>query len=104
MYEGFLTAAIMNTVFREEVTAFAAELSALKIPYAFVDNKIDDLKDNLECLEDGIIHCLVTRHIPQQAQNALKTFADCISRHKFPTQRNRYVHMDILTRMNIDEY
>ena len=221
---------IMNAVFREEVTAFAAELSALKIPYAFVDNKIDeldytlyygvdpiksgslgaflltdrthpseialvrlqrdparradpnrprrhgftdyiedrfpdctihmvtinpespesiletlenffsehpgihhiamtnsrvfllrdylekhpdperivvgfdDLKDNLACLEQGIIHCLVTRHIPQQALNALKAFADCISGRKSPSQRNRYVHMDILTRMNIDNY
>ena len=40
----------------------------------------------------------------QQALNALKSFADCISGRKSPSQRNRYVHMDILTRMNIDNY
>lgn len=64
----------------------------------------DDLKFNLECLNRGLVSCLVTRHIPQQAYNALKTFADCIAQRKRPVQRNCFVHMDILTRMNIDNY
>ena len=34
---------IMNAVFKEAVTDFAKELEAKKIPYAFIDNKIDDL-------------------------------------------------------------
>lgn len=34
---------IMNAVFKEAVTEFAGELSSRGIPYAFVDNKIDDL-------------------------------------------------------------
>ena len=35
---------IMNAVFKEAVTDFAEELSSKGIPYAFVDNKIDDLE------------------------------------------------------------
>ena len=34
---------IMNAVFKEAVTDFAKELEARKIPYAFIDNKIDEL-------------------------------------------------------------
>jgi len=34
---------ILNAVFKDEVSEFAATLSANAIPYAFVDNKIDDL-------------------------------------------------------------
>ena len=34
---------IMNAVFKDAVMDFAAELSSKGIPYAFVDNKIDDL-------------------------------------------------------------
>ncbi|MBP5374596.1 MAG: LacI family DNA-binding transcriptional regulator [Bacteroidales bacterium] len=64
----------------------------------------DDLKENLECLNRGLINCLVTRHIPQQAHDALKAFADCIARNERPEVRNRFVHMDILTRMNTDNY
>lgn len=34
---------IMNAVFKEAVTDFANTLSAMHIPYAFIDNKVDDL-------------------------------------------------------------
>ena len=34
---------ITNAVFKDEVVGFAAQLEQAKIPYAFVDNKIDDL-------------------------------------------------------------
>jgi LacI family transcriptional regulator len=34
---------IMNAVFKDAVTEFASELNNVGIPYAFVDNKIDDL-------------------------------------------------------------
>ena len=35
---------IMNAVFKEAVTEFAHQLTAKGIPYAFIDNKIDDLE------------------------------------------------------------
>ena len=34
---------IMNVVFKDAVTEFASELNKASIPYAFIDNKIDDL-------------------------------------------------------------
>ena len=40
----------------------------------------------------------------EQAYDALKSFAYCIARHESPESRDRFVHMDILTRMNIDNY
>lgn len=40
---------LMNSVFKEAVTDFAEELSARAIPYAFVDNKIDELDYTLYC-------------------------------------------------------
>lgn len=35
---------IMNAVFKEAVTDFAQQLKSLDIPYAFIDNKIDELE------------------------------------------------------------
>jgi len=64
----------------------------------------DDLEKNLDCLKEGIISALVTRHIPVQAYNALTTFAECIIRNKRPEHKNHFVHMDILTQMNLDNY
>ena len=64
----------------------------------------DDLKKNLECLGEGLIDCLVTRHIPMQAYNAFTAFADCLTRGVRPAHRNHFVHMGILTLMNIDNY
>lgn len=64
----------------------------------------DDLEKNLACLRKGLIHCLVTRHIPMQAYNALTSFAECIIRNQRPEHKNHFVHMDILTQMNLDNY
>ena len=64
----------------------------------------DDLEKNLACLRDGIVSALVTRHIPVQAYNALTSFAECIIRNRRPEHKNHFVHMDILTQMNLDNY
>ena len=64
----------------------------------------DDLEKNLACLKEGIIDSLVTRHIPMQAYNALTSFAECVIRNKRPEHKNHFVHMDILTQMNLDNY
>ena len=40
----------------------------------------DDLGKNLACLKEGLIDCLVTRHIPMQAYNALTAFAGFLLR------------------------
>lgn len=64
----------------------------------------DDLKPNLQCLREGLVDALVTRHIPLQASEALTHFAECVIRRHTPEQRDHFVHMDILTRMNLDNY
>lgn len=38
---------VMNAVFKEAVEGFARDLDSLGIPYAFIDNKIDDLNYTL---------------------------------------------------------
>ena len=64
----------------------------------------DDLQGNLKCLGDGYISALVTRHISDQSKNLLMEFAHSVIFRKSPAQRDHYVHMDILTRMNLDNY
>lgn len=64
----------------------------------------DDLEKNLSCLREGLIDCLVTRHISMQSYNALTSFAECIIRNTPPEHKNHFVHMDILTQMNLDNY
>ena len=64
----------------------------------------DDLPGNLECLREGLVDTLITCHISNQSYQALRCFADCIIHKKLPPMRNNFIHMDILTRMNIDNY
>ena len=64
----------------------------------------DDLKKNLECLKNGHIDFLVTRHISQQSINVITNFAECIIRGIKPNIVNNYVHQDILHKHNLDDY
>lgn len=64
----------------------------------------DDLDANMECLREGLIDTLVTRHTATQSYKALQDFATCVIQHKRPTMRNNFVHLDILTPMNVDNY
>ncbi len=64
----------------------------------------DDLTRNLECLRKGNVEFLITRHIPQQSHKVLTEFAECVIKGVAPKCRNNYVHMDILHRLNLDDY
>ena len=64
----------------------------------------DELKHNLKCLERGYVNVLVTRHIPEQSKLLLTDFAESVISRRAPKRRDHYVHMDILTRMNLDNY
>ena len=64
----------------------------------------DDLESNLHFLRQGAISLLVTRHISRQSSGLLAEFADGIIRHRLPLRQNHYVHMDILTARNLDDY
>lgn len=64
----------------------------------------DDLEQNLDALRNGSVEFLVTRQIPEQSKWLLMELARCIMHNIKPNSRNRFVHMDILHRNNIDYY
>lgn len=64
----------------------------------------DDLDLNLQALRTGAADFLVTRKVPEQSRFLLMDFAESIIHGEEPLKRNRFVHMDILHRMNLDDY
>lgn len=62
----------------------------------------DDIKNNLDCLREGLIDSLVVRHIKKQAYNALSSFAEYLLRNNKTKHMNHFVHMEILTKLNLD--
>lgn len=64
----------------------------------------DDLEANLSTLRSGQVEYLVTRHIPRQSEYVLKALTEAVIQGVKPTKRNNYLHMDILHRLNLDDY
>ena len=64
----------------------------------------DDLEANLASLKAGQIEYLVTRHIHRQSQYVLKAMTEAVVQGVKPAKRNNYLHMDILHRLNLDDY
>lgn len=64
----------------------------------------DDLDENLEALRNGSVDMLITQHTELQSRRAVNTLADYIIMHRQPANRDCYMHMDILTRLNADDY
>lgn len=64
----------------------------------------DDLEANLSCLKEGRIEYLVTRRIPVQAQYVLNAMIDIVTQGVKPAKRNNFLHLDILHRLNLDDY
>ena len=64
----------------------------------------DDLDKNLDAVKDGLVDCLVTRHIAKQSYASLTSFAEFVILGRKPRHRNHFVHMGILTKMNFDNY
>ncbi|MDD6150755.1 MAG: LacI family DNA-binding transcriptional regulator [Bacteroidales bacterium] len=64
----------------------------------------DDLDKNLEMLKDGVVDILISQHSDMQSHRAVNTLADYIILHKKPQRRDNYMHMDILTRFNDENY
>ena len=62
----------------------------------------DDLDNNLNAVKDGLVNCLVIRHISQQSYASLTSFAEFVILGRTPRHRNNFVHMGILTKMNMD--
>ncbi len=64
----------------------------------------DDLEKNLQALRDGHVDFLVTHHIADIARECLRLFAESLSLGVPPRKRNHYVHLDILHRLNLDDF
>ena len=64
----------------------------------------DDLEQNMEALKSGAVTVLIAQHTEMQSMNAVATLVDSIVMRKAPTKRDNYMHMDILTALNQDNY
>ena len=64
----------------------------------------DHMEKNLEALRSDIVDVLITEHVEDQTFNAVNLLADYILMYKRPSVRDNYMHMDILTKYNIEHY
>ena len=64
----------------------------------------DNLSANMEALRRGTVTSLIGQHPDDQVRLALETLADFILRKKLPARKDNFMHMDILTRYNVEDY
>ena len=64
----------------------------------------DDLEKNIAALSEGAVDFLVTHHIQDVAKECLYYFGESLTLGKAPEQKNHFVHLDILHRLNLDSY
>lgn len=62
----------------------------------------DDLDRNLKMLREGRVDILVSQDTEAQSRLAVTALSDYILLRKRPARRDNYMHMNILTRYNID--
>ena len=64
----------------------------------------DNLDGNLAALRRGSIRYLITQHTDEQTRLAVNSLVDYLVLNKEPERRDNYMHMDILSRNNVDDY
>lgn len=64
----------------------------------------DNLEGNLELLREGSVDIIIAQHAAEQSKMAVTALVDYLLLHKKPACRDNYMHMDILTKYNIDNY
>ena len=64
----------------------------------------DNLGANVAALRRGTVSALIAQHPDEQASLAINALADLLLLKKEPSRRDNYMHMDILTRYNVDYY
>lgn len=64
----------------------------------------DDLDGNFDLLRKGGVTVLICQRTEDQAVRSLTALANSVIMHSLPPERDNYVHMEILTRYNIDNY
>lgn len=64
----------------------------------------DNLAANLAALRRGTVSALIAQHPDEQARMAIESLADLLLLKKEPVRRDNFMHMDILTRYNVEYY
>lgn len=64
----------------------------------------DNLDANVEALRRGIVTMLIAQRPDEQVSLAIEALTDFILLKKAPEQRDHFMHMDILTRYNVEDY
>lgn len=64
----------------------------------------DNLEANMQALSRGAVSVLICQHPDDQVAMAIQALAERIVAGKHPARRDNFMHMDILTRYNVDCY
>ena len=64
----------------------------------------DNLESNLSALRRGTVNMLIAQHPDIQVARAIEVLADSIVLGRAPSRRDNYMHMDLLTRYNAEDY
>lgn len=83
------------------ITAWLDSLPAEVRPRAI---GFDNLDANLDALRRGMLKYLITQHTDEQMRLAVNSLVDYLVMNKEPGRRDNYMHMDILSRNNVDDY
>ena len=64
----------------------------------------DNLKANMEALRDGTVSVLICQRPEEQVRLAIEALAEHAILGKIPPRKDHFMHMDILTRYNVEDY
>ena len=64
----------------------------------------DNLEANMQALSRGTVSVLICQHPDEQVAMAIQALSERIVLGKHPARRDNFMHMDILTRYNVDCY
>ena len=64
----------------------------------------DNLDANLAALKRGTVSALIAQRPEEQVRQAIQALSDRIVFQHFPEKTDHYMHMDILTRYNAEDY
>ncbi|MBO5582669.1 MAG: LacI family DNA-binding transcriptional regulator [Bacteroidales bacterium] len=64
----------------------------------------DNLKANMDALRSGTVSVLIGQRPDEQVRLAIETLAEYAIRGKQPQKKDHFMHMDILTPFNVEDY
>ncbi|MBR5699525.1 MAG: LacI family DNA-binding transcriptional regulator [Bacteroidales bacterium] len=91
-------------MFNSRIYLTAAHLERLGVADKIRVVGFDNLASNLAALQRGTVNLLIAQHIDEQASMAIQALVDLVVFKKVPARRDNYMHMDILTRYNVEYY